>query len=173
FSLSLSYSPEFLGSDLTYIRLFGQYSHYQPLFSNLTWASNLQVGIGNAFDQLMIPSKRFYAGGGNSIRGFQRDQVGPYNPFLERPEGGEGLFITNQELRFPLYKWFSGVVFFDAGNVYRYLEDFKPWELRTGAGMGLRVNTPVGLLRLDYGINLSPEEREPRAVWFFSIGQAF
>ncbi|MBS3819636.1 translocation/assembly module TamB domain-containing protein, partial [bacterium] len=53
FSLSLSYSPEFLGSDLTYIRLFGQYSHYQPLFSNLTWASNLRVGIGNAFDQFM------------------------------------------------------------------------------------------------------------------------
>ncbi|MFO7865425.1 MAG: translocation/assembly module TamB domain-containing protein [Candidatus Aminicenantes bacterium] len=173
FSLSLTYSPEFLGSTFTYIRIFGQYSFFQPLSGKLIWASNVRLGIGNAFEQVMIPSKRFYAGGGNSIRGFEKDQVGPYNRFLDRPNGGEGLFILNQELRFPLFHWLSGVVFFDAGNVYRNFEDFKPWELRTSTGMGLRLDTPVGLLRLDYGINLSPEEREPHAVLFFSLGQAF
>ncbi len=174
FSLSLTYSPEFLGSTFSYIRGFGQYSLFLPLSDKLTWASNVRIGLSDTFDQtIMISSKRFFAGGGNSIRGFERDQVGPYSRYLDRPDGGEALFILNQELRFPIYKGFRGVAFFDAGNVYRYIEDFKPWDLRTSAGVGLRFSSPIGLLRLDYGFNLAPEDREPHAVLFFSIGQAF
>lgn len=174
FSLSLTYSPSFLGSSFTYIRGFGQYSLFLPLLDKLTWASNIRIGLIDTFEQgSILYSKRYFAGGGNSIRGFEKDQVGPYSYYLERPQGGHALFIINQELRFPVYKSFSGVVFFDAGNVYPFIEDFQPWELRTSAGCGLRFNSPIGLLRLDYGINLNPKDREPRGVLFFSIGQSF
>lgn len=43
------------------------------------------------------------------------------------------------------------ISFFDVGNVYRHLENFKPFDLRTSAGAGLRVHTPYAILRLDYG----------------------
>ncbi len=172
-SLSLTYSPEFLKTDLNYIRFFGQYSLYRPISAKVVWASNYRIGLADAFDQVLIPSRRFFAGGANSIRGFERDMVGPYNPFFQAPLGGEALFIINQELRFPLYKWLEGVAFFDLGNVYERLTDFNPFDVRTSLGLGLRLNIPAIFLRLDYGINLAPQEFEKKGVFYFSIGQAF
>lgn len=175
FSLSLTYSPSFLGSDLTYISAFLQYSFYTSILPNFIWASNYRIGMADAFDQILIPSKRFFAGGGNSIRGFKRDMVGPIDPFFLRPDGGEGLFVINQELRFPVYKWLGGVVFYDTGNIYTNLGGFyrNPFDLRHSIGFGIRLNTPISLIRVDYGINLFPRPDEPRGVFFFSIGQAF
>jgi outer membrane protein assembly complex protein YaeT len=173
FSLSFTYSPEFLGSYLTYISLFGQYSIYKALKPDFVWASNYRIGLADAFAQVLIPSKRFYAGGGNSIRGFELDSVGPIDPYLGTPEGGESLFIMNQELRFPIYKWIRGVAFYDMGNVYLNLSDFNPFKSRHSIGFGLRLDTPVSLIRLDCGVNLFPRLGEPGAVFFFSIGQAF
>jgi len=172
-SLSSKYSPTFLKTDLNYISFFGQYSLYIRLHPLLIWASNYRIGLADAFDQVLIPSRRYYAGGANSIRGFERDRVGPYDPYLDRSIGGEALFIINQELRFPVLKWLEGVAFFDTGNVYRYINDFNPFDVRTAAGFGLRLNIPAIFLRLDYGINLSPREFEPRTVFYISIGQAF
>jgi outer membrane protein assembly factor BamA len=173
FSLSVTYSPEFLGTDLTYISAFCQYSLYKSLGSRIIWASNYRVGLSDAFDQVLIPSKRFYAGGGNSVRGFKRNMVGPLDPFFGTPDGGEAVFIINQELRFPIYKWLEGVTFYDVGNVYENFSDFDPFDVRQSIGLGLRLNAPFVLLRLDYGINLSPRLDEPKGVFFFSIGQAF
>ncbi len=99
--------------------------------------------------------------------------MGPYDPFLQRPEGGEALFIVNQEIRFPIYKWLEGVTFYDIGNVYESLEDFNPFDIRHSMGLGLRINTPAVLIRIDYGINLSPRLDEPRGIFFISLGQAF
>jgi outer membrane protein assembly complex protein YaeT len=172
-SLSLTYSPEFLKTDLKYISFFGQYSLYLPISPQVVWASNYRIGLADAFDQVLIPSRRFFAGGGNSIRGFERDMVGPYDPFFQAPLGGEALFIINQELRFPLYKWLEGVAFFDMGNVYETFTDFNPFDVRTSLGLGLRLNIPAIFLRLDYGINLFPREFEKKGVFYFSIGQAF
>jgi len=172
-SLSLTYSPEFLKTDLTYIRFFGQYSLYLPISPQVVWASNYRIGLADAFDQVLIPSRRFFAGGGNSIRGFERDLVGPYDPYFQAPLGGEALFIVNQELRFPLFKWLEGVTFIDMGNVYKNLTDFNPFDVRASVGLGLRLNLPAIFLRLDYGINLAPREYESKGVFYFSIGQAF
>ncbi len=172
-SLSLTYSPEFLKTDLKYISFFGQYSLYLPISSKVVWASNYRIGLADAFDQVLIPTRRFFAGGANSVRGFERNTVGPYSSFLEIYNGGEALFVMNQELRFPLYKWLEGIAFFDVGNVYENLGDFNPLDVRTGAGFGLRLNLPAIFLRLDYGINLAPREYEKRTVIYFSIGQAF
>jgi len=172
-SLSSRYSPAFLKSDLSFISFFGQYSLYLRIHPLLVWASNYRIGIADAFDQVLIPSRRYFAGGANSIRGFERDMVGPYDPYLNMPIGGEATFIVNQELRFPVLKWLEGVAFFDLGNVYRYLDEFDPLDVRTAAGFGLRLNLPAIFLRLDYGINLSPREFEPKTVFYISIGQAF
>jgi len=173
-SLSLTYSPKFLKSTLEYISFFGQYSLYVPISSRVVWASNYRIGLADAFDKVLSPrSLRFLAGGANSIRGFEREMVGPYDPFFQISFGGEALFVMNQELRFPLYKGLEGVAFLDLGNVYENLEVFNPLDVRTGAGFGLRLYLSGIFLRLDYGINLSPREYEKKTVLYFSIGQAF
>lgn len=172
-SVSLSYSPSFLGSSLSYFRSFSQFSMYQDIGRGFIWASCYRLGLASAFGDILIPSKRFFAGGGTSIRGFKLDAVGPVDIWTGLPEGGEATIVINEELRFPVYKIVRGVVFFDAGNVYSTLRDFNPLKLRTGAGLGLRIDTPVGLLRVDYGFNLKPRAGERRSSIFFSLGQAF
>ncbi|MDW3229301.1 MAG: translocation/assembly module TamB domain-containing protein [Acidobacteriota bacterium] len=170
---SFSYSPRFLGSTLNYVRSFTQFSMYKSIWPGVTWASCYRLGLASAFGETLIPAKRFFAGGGTSIRGFKLDAVGPVDFWSGLPEGGEGMIVVNQELRFPIYKLFSGVAFFDAGNVYSRLADINPTRLRTGAGFGLRIDTPLGLIRVDYGFNLKPRPGEAKGGLFFSIGQAF
>ncbi|MFC2157367.1 outer membrane protein assembly factor, partial [Acidobacteriota bacterium] len=173
FSMSFTYSPAFLGSELPYISFFAQYSFFLSLGRRVVWASNVRVGLADAFDQYLIPSRRFFAGGINSLRGFERDRVGPIDPFFGDALGGEGLFVMNQEIRFPLYRWLGGVLFYDAGNVYENLGDFNPLKLRHTLGLGLRLDTPFVFLRIDYGFNLFPMEGEKGRVLSVSIGQIF
>ncbi|MCX7974361.1 MAG: BamA/TamA family outer membrane protein, partial [Candidatus Aminicenantes bacterium] len=173
FSSSLTYSPKKLKSELTYLSWFGQASFYQPLSSNLIWASNFRLGLATAFDQVMIPSRRFYAGGSYSIRGFKQDMVGPYDPYLKRPEGGEAVLVTNQELRWSIVGGLEVAFFYDVGNVFPEVSDLNLKKLRHGAGFGLRFRSPLGLLRFDVGFNLKPRPGESRHVFFFSLGPIF
>ena len=76
-------------------------------------------------------------------------------------------------MRFPVWKSLQGVVFFDAGNVYRESNDLDLTDLRAAAGLGLRLNTPVGPFRVEYGWKLDREPGESIGEFFFSIGQAF
>jgi outer membrane translocation and assembly module TamA len=93
--------------------------------------------------------------------------------FLNEPVGGASSLILNQELRFPLYKWVRGVGFVDAGNVFQRAGDLSFKDLEYGAGLGLRIDTPFGLARIDYGMPLTSRSREPFGRWYFSLGQAF
>jgi outer membrane protein assembly complex protein YaeT len=182
----IEYTPGFLGSDVRFFRYFGQYFRYLALtrpdrtgFRNgvvrprLVYAGGLRLGLAHALEgQELLPSERFFAGGENTIRGFAEDSVGPLTA-LGRPTGGEGVFLFNHELRFPIISIFDGVSFLDMGNIYRRIGDFNPLDLRYSAGLGLRIRTPYVLLRADYGIKLDRREGEGRGAFFFSIGQAF
>jgi outer membrane protein insertion porin family len=83
------------------------------------------------------------------------------------------LFITNQELRFPLFWRFGAVTFFDVGNVYDRIGAANPFRQRYSPGFGLRIDTPFILLRVDLGLNLWPRTGEDRRRISFGIGQAF
>jgi len=173
FSASLTYAPKSLGSDLPFISFFFQFTQTATIQRGLVWSGSLRLGLADAFDRDIIPSRRFYAGGGNSVRGFKLDSLGPRDKYLDRPTGGEATFIVNNELRFPLWGNLGAAVFYDLGNVFATIPDMNISDLRNSAGIGLRLNSPLGLLRLDLGFNLNPRDGEPRAILFFSLGQAF
>lgn len=72
----------------------------------------------------------------------------------------------------------GGVVFVDAGNVFRRVSDLDLGALRPSAGFGFRYKSPVGPVRVDFGFRLTsrrgvPDESEPKYAIHFSIGQAF
>ncbi|MCI0415254.1 translocation/assembly module TamB domain-containing protein [bacterium] len=169
FSSDLQYAPGFIG-DVSYLKSFNQYLRFRPVGKYL-WASALRLGLATDLPGRIV-TERFFAGGSYTVRGFKKDQVGPELPD-GTPAGGEALFVLNQEFRFPIWKWFGGAVFYDAGNVYSGVGDFNPFDLRHSIGPGLRLNSPFGIARLDYGINISPEDDEPRGVLHFALGQAF
>ena len=83
------------------------------------------------------------------------------------------MLVVNNELRFPVSKMFDGVGFVDFGNVYPTVSDFSLANVRSAAGLGVRVRTPWFLLRLDYGFKLDRRPGESVGRLFFSIGQAF
>lgn len=185
-SHALEFAPHLLGSDIRFLKYFGQYFKYLALSepveipwnsglrkSRLVYAGGVRVGFAKGLDnQIVIPSERFFAGGGTTIRGFQQNTLGPVD-FLGDPIGGESVFMTNNEIRFPILHIFDGVGFLDIGNVYANVSDFNPFEVRKSAGIGLRVRTPFFLLRADYGWKLDRRPGESRGGFFFSIGQAF
>ena len=186
FSHAFQYSPELLGSQLRFVKYFGQYFRYFPLqkpkvqlFTNqvlrprLVYATGVRVGLATGLGgQEITLGERFLAGGSTTIRGFEQNGVGPIG-FDRLPLGGDAVLIFNNEIRFPLVSRFDGVGFVDIGNVYRHVSDVSLTDLRKAAGLGLRVRTPWFLLRLDYGLKLDRRPGESMGRLFFSIGQAF
>jgi hypothetical protein len=85
----------------------------------------------------------------------------------------DALVVLNQEVRVPIYRWFSGVGFVEGGNVFERPSaiDFK--ELVGSYGAGLRIATPFALLRADVAQLWSPEVGQPTARWTFGIGHTF
>src|SRR6185436_14946550 len=100
---------------------------------------------GDAFGQSDdVPLfRRFFAGGINSTRGYDRYRVGPLNDD-EKPVGGRSLLEASVEFRTPLYGPLGGVVFFDAGEVRRQAASLTLGDLKFGTGVGVRYHTIVG-----------------------------
>ncbi len=125
-------------------------------------------------------SERFFAGGDTSVRGFALDRLGDESTISPTgfPNGGNGVIILNSEMRVAVTGRIQGVGFVDAGNVVARASDLDLFDLRTTAGFGVRVRSPVGPIRLDLGFKLdrrelSPGRLERRSIWHISLGQAF
>jgi outer membrane protein assembly factor BamA len=172
FSSTFEYGVAPLGSDLRFGKYFLQQDYYRPLGHGLVSATSGRLGLAAGYGQELFQEERFFAGGGNSVRGYEQDALGPVDVFGD-PAGGNALLVFNQEIRFPIAWRFRGVGFFDAGNVFPKIGDLGFGGLRAGTGVGLRVDTPYALLRIDLGTPLNPQPGEARAQWFFSIGQSF
>jgi outer membrane translocation and assembly module TamA len=85
---------------------------------------------------------------------------------------GDAFVLARGELRFPIYGQLGGGLFADIGNLWADAANMDPFDLRPTAGAGLRLNTPVGPIAVDYGIVLKRRSRlrEPFGTLHFSIG---
>ncbi len=178
FRVGLRLAPEASvrdGSFDSYVRLQGDASAYLRAAGSLVLAGRLRLGsIVGTGRQNIAPSRRLYAGGGGSVRGYSFQGVGPQARDSEgalRPIGGRGLFETSLEARYRLGD-FGLVAFVDAGQLE---EGPRPAAdaLRFGAGLGLRYFTSFGPLRLDLARAIDRRPDDPRVVLYISIGQAF
>ena len=170
-SSSLEYAPESLGSQFRFTKYSVQQFHYWPIGREIVVATAARAALAQAFGQDLDLRERFFAGDGNTVRGYRQDSLGPL--FRGQPDGGNALVVLNQEVRFPIFGITRGVGFVDAGNVFPLLENFDITDLKVGAGIGLRLATPFGLFRFDFATPLSKIEDERRSRFFFSIGQIF
>jgi outer membrane protein insertion porin family len=164
-----------LGSSANFARLYFQNSTYTPFAHVLVFARSTRFGLeepfsGTVADNIPLP-ERFFAGGGNSLRGFGLNQAGPRDPVTGFPVGGLVELVFNQELRFPMkLPWVGnavgGALFYDAGNVFSQLKDVtlavsppSPADLNYFShtiGMGLRYSTPIGPVSFNFGFQLNP-----------------
>lgn len=119
------------------------------------------------------PTKRFYSGGGGSIRGFEFQTVGPLNPTDEDPLGGRSVIEVGAEARIRFLDDFGVVPFVEGGTVSD--EPIPNFEERFlwAVGLGLRYFTGFGPLRLDVAFPVNPRESDDFFQFYVSLGQAF
>lgn len=167
FSPELSFQNGTFGSSR--VQIDG--SVYQPVTERVVLAARARFGtiLGSTVDRI-APSRRFYAGGGASVRGYGYQDIGPRDANND-PIGGKSLaeFSLESRVRFGN---FGIVPFVDAGNISTsFLPRFR--DLRIGAGMGFRYYSSFGPIRIDVGTPLNPQKGDPRVAVYVSLGQAF
>lgn len=174
FRLGGRISPELSFQDKTfgYTRVQLDGSVYQPVSERIVVAARSRFGtiLGSTVDQI-APSRRFYAGGGASVRGYGYQQIGPrYGP-NNQPVGGKSLTEFSLEARVRFGN-FGVVPFVDAGNISTsFLPRFR--DLRIGTGLGVRYYSNFGPIRIDVGTPINPQPGDPKLAVYVSLGQAF
>jgi translocation and assembly module TamA len=157
-----------------FIKLKGEGSAYYALSDSnrFVLAGRAAVGsiLGAGVDD--VPAdRRFYAGGGGSVRGYAYQGIGPKD-INGKPTGGLSWFETSAEMRIAVTDTIGIVPFIDAGTVStRQFPDFS--DVKVGAGIGLRYLTPFGPLRVDAAVPLNRGPGDPRFGIYAGIGQAF
>jgi outer membrane protein insertion porin family len=132
------------------------------LASVSTWADGDRVPI---FDRL-------YLGGANNLRGFRYRDVGPKDEDGE-PIGGNSLWRLTVEYTFPIVDKVRGAVFYDVGAVGEGSYDFGG-DVNSDVGFGVRLDLPIGPVRIDYGIPIQSDEFNDSSGKFqFNIGYQF
>ncbi|WP_085901592.1 autotransporter assembly complex protein TamA [Kiloniella majae] len=140
----------------------------------LVFATRGKIGLLAGDSSSDIPAtKRFYAGGGGSIRGYEHQTVGPLNS-NDDPVGGRSLVEFGAEARVRVTEDIGLVPFIEGGNVYDSATPDFSENFQWGAGLGLRYYTAIGPIRLDVAVPLNRREEIDDAWQFYvSIGQAF
>ena len=205
---NIEHASAFTLSDYRYNRLTSELAAYRPVRKRgalaghvrLGWVKGLQstasaVGVEGDPD-LLHPSKRFYAGGSRSVRGYGENQLGPrvltipasrlrrhdpsctedvdvtlcdpnaegveHTDFTARPLGGNIVVEGSAEFRFPVWRQIMGAVFVDGGYVtQRTQPDLPKSKTAVTPGFGVRYVSPVGPIRVDFGINPGRAEDLP------------
>jgi len=167
-----------VAGDLRYLRLSLQYQHYFPITRQYTYAFNTEFGYGTGLNGLPYPVfKNFYGGGLGSVRGFQQGSLGPIDvtgAFI----GGTRKFNLNNEFYVPVPgagndRTFRMFLYLDVGNVWGANEQITLDSLRASGGAGMSWLSPVGPLKLSYGVPVRKLPGDRIQKLQFQIGTAF
>ena len=181
--LHLEQAGGWLPGTFNYFSVGGETRHYRRAFDDrVVFAGRVRLGsIDPTGDDVQIPLlKRFFLGGSSEMRGWGIYELSPLSPSGE-PVGGMTVLTATAEARFPIVNRLRGAVFVEAGNVWQ-----DPWTMRLGdlrydAGPGLRLDTPFGLVRVDFGyqlrtldgLRIDGQPQPSRWRFNFGIGEAF
>jgi outer membrane protein insertion porin family len=154
----IGYSVEWaggLGGDFDFTKWTADWRYYYRAGGENVWALNLGAGYASGSMPL---SQRFTMGGSDTLRGYEDDQF-----------RGNSMLKATLEYRFPIVKKVQGVLFTDNGYAWdkRHEDAFDMGLIKSSYGVGLRINSPLGPVKLDYGYG------EDGGKFHFSFGGQF
>lgn len=174
-SLQTEVAHPTLGGQATYQRVELAAAYHTGWGEGRWFHFGLSHGVITTFgsDGTTLPvNKRFYPGGDNSIRGYQRGEAAPRGVdglFY----GAKGYLLGNLEFEQAITPAWSVVAFGDALGTAGALRDYPFNERLYSVGLGVRYQTLIGPIRLEYGRNINPRPDDPPGTWHFSIGYPF
>ena len=166
------------GGDKDFYRLETNGAYYVPLKYNSVVEFSGRAGMVDSYGSTQkVPIfERYFAGGAQSIRGYSERSIGPVDTNTQDAIGGESILLGSMEYTIPLVEVIKLATFFDAGNVWAKTTDFGKNKIYMGYGLGFRVKTPIGPMKLDYGIPLDKEPGEDTkrsGKFYFSVSRGF
>lgn len=176
---SVQYAGEFLGGDIDYTKYRAETGIFFPFFWKFVGAAHAEGGYldDRTEGSIDIDWERFYLGGINSIRGFDNTDINGSQPGDPILRGGEKFVQFNFEMIFPIQEKAGvfGVLFYDRGDVYRTSENIDLADQFSSSGFELRWNSPMGPIRLAYGIVIDGKDKQETGdgQFDFSIGAFF
>ncbi|MFN8627260.1 MAG: outer membrane protein assembly factor BamA [Candidatus Binatia bacterium] len=176
-----------LGGDSQFIKTDLRLRFYYPFYTSPTFGvftymlgSTLGYGYGYGGDSELPLFERYFPGGISSVRGFKILSLGPRNNIWDSyarqlhsdPVGGSEQLIFNNEIIFPIVEQLGlkGVVFFDAGNAWSAHHGIDPGDMRMSFGAGVRWRSPMGPLRIEFGIPINRHEEDDTETIMFTFG---
>ena len=154
-SLELSGAAEGILSDISFSQIVIRGKYIQGFGESNRIITRATVGATEVSDFSKLPSSlRFFAGGDNSIRGFDYESLGPEND-LEEVIGGRYLAVGSVEYEHMFVKNWGAAIFTDFGNAFNSWSD----PIEYSVGVGIRWRSPVGLIRVDIANGISDEDK--------------
>jgi len=154
-SFSIEHAGYFLGGDDYFTKYNFEFRRYYPGFKgDQSWALRLKGGTSTGE---LPPYEKYKLGGADTLRGYE------LNSF-----SGDKTLLTQVEYRIPFLDNLTGVIFVDGGQTWDKAEEVKLEDLQYGKGLGVRLNTPIGQIRLDYGW-----DDQEQGMTHFSLGNTF
>lgn len=164
-----------LGAEsVSFVRAEAQVSYYKSIFDKGAVAVGGRAGVivPNGSDASLPVDLRYFLGGSNSVRSFPERELGPEaNNGI--PRGGESYWVANAEYIHTIAGPLNAVLFLDAGSLSRDHNELFAGDIKYALGLGLRLDLPIGPVRLEYGHALNPEGSDPSGAFHFAIGTAF
>ncbi len=179
FRITTQLASDFLGGEEDFYKVIGEYAYYFNLNElpvsfefPLVASFHAKVGYASSFGgTARLPiDYRFYVGGDTTVRGFQWGEAGPQDEDGD-PEGANRELIFNFEVGYDITRMLRLIAFVDIGGGWWDKYDFG--DMRKSAGVGLRVLTPMGPIRLDLGWKLDRRAGESSSEWHFGMGSYF
>ena len=164
----------FLGGDTQVYGLDLEAAQYFHLPWDTILVVNGEVAVASQWgDGSNVPIfERLYLGGSNNLRGFPYREVGPQDENGE-PIGGKSMWRTTIEWTFPIIEKARGAVFYDTGFVNSDQWSFGFNHIASDIGIGLRLDLPIGPLRLDYGYPIQRDGYNGGGHFNFNVGYQF
>ena len=175
-----------LGGDNRFMRSDASLSWYYPIFKNFEWGEKFalmlggRVGYGASWTDRELPLfERYFAGGINSVRGYEYRTLGPREcpedtPDCDDPEviGGNKQLILKTELHFPILdQWgFRGSVFLDQGQAFGPSQNIRLEDLKRSLGLAMQWQSPIGPVKLSWAFPLNADPSDHKEVLGFAFG---
>ncbi len=183
---TLSVKVAGLGGDNRFIRSDASVAWYYPILANFEWGRNFalmlggRIGYGESWTDRELPLfERYFAGGINSVRGYEYRTLGPRECPKDEPEcddpeavGGNKQLILKTELHFPIAnQWgFRGSVFFDQGQAFGPRENIRLEDLKRSVGLAMQWQSPIGPVKLSWAFPINAEPTDRKEVLGFAFG---